>query len=64
MSGVYLTELLYCRHCNAYKKHYTEWDSEEPKLILAQCEHLGPRMTTYLTPSDVRTIGTMTYQFA
>lgn len=64
MSGVYQTELLYCRSCKAVTKHYTEWSSEEPKLVLAQCEHLGKRMVTYIEPSDIRIIGKMTYQFA
>lgn len=61
MAGSVTTQKLYCAKCKKLTNHTVEWNSEEPKDLIAQCEHFGPRMVSGRTTS--RQYGSMTYWF-
>ena len=44
MSGVSMDENLFCKTCKKVTVHHTDWDSEHPMDVYAQCIHFGPRM--------------------
>ena len=61
MSGVMMDEQLFCAKCGKVTTHHTEWSSEEPNVIIAQCEHFGDRLVSFVKPSRESKIGRMIY---
>ena len=61
MSGVSSTQNLFCEACNKIMPHHTNWSSEHPSDIDAQCFHFGPRAVSGFV--QARKIGKMIYWF-